>query len=159
MKTDSSAVSEVVGVLLMLTVTLIIAGLVGVAVNSLNSSPPEPVKASIVASGIYDSDTDKYIIFDNVLGDAVSLDRLMISLNIQEKPVQNMQVYGSNTTQFRSYSGDDIIVVGGRFKLVSDYDDGFGWGSFKLASGEHLDYAVYDHKANTIMSTGSIAIP
>jgi archaeal type IV pilus assembly protein PilA len=158
MKFKDSAVSEVVGVLLMLTITLIIAGLVVVAANNLNGSQTEPIKASIVASGISNIGTDKYIIFDNVLGDSVPLERIMISLSIQENPVDGIQVYGSNTMRFKSYSGDEIVVVGGRFKLISDYSGSFGWDSFKVSPGEHLDYAVYDHRTNTLMSTGSIAI-
>lgn len=155
MKFKDSAVSEVVGVLLMLTITLIIAGLVVVAANSLNSSQAEPITSSIVASGV----SGNYIIFDNVLGDAVPLERIMISLSIQESPVDSIQVYGSNTTRFKSYSGDDIVVVGGRFKLMSDFVNSFGWDSFEISSGEHLYYAVYDHRSNTLMSTGSILIP
>ena len=153
-KSKDTAVSEVVGVLLMLTITLLIAGLVVAAANGLNSSQTKPIKASISASAI----SGDYIIFDNTLGDSVPLERIMISLGIQENH-GGIQVYGSNSTRFKSYSGDGIVVVGGRFKLISDYTNRLGWDSFEISSGKHLDYAVYDHRTNTLMSTGSILVP
>ncbi|WP_048150440.1 type IV pilin [Methanolacinia paynteri] len=154
-KSEDSAVSEVVGVLLMLTITLLIAGLVVVAASGLNSSQTKPIKASIAVSDI----SDNYIVFDNTQGDSVPLERIMISLGVQESPGEGIQVYGSNDIQFESYSGDGTVVVGGRFKLISDYTNSLGWGSFVISSGEHLDYAVYDHRTNTLMSTGSILVP
>ncbi|MBP2133144.1 FlaG/FlaF family flagellin (archaellin) [Methanomicrobium sp. W14] len=159
MKHNSSAVSEVVGVLLMLTVTLLITGLVVVAVNGLNKNMDKPVTASVTASEISEDANNKYIIFDNTLGDSFTLDRIMISLGIYERPADNIIIYGSDTKRLKSYSGDGIVALGGRFRLLSDYEDRLGWDSFEISSGEHLDYALYDRRANALISKGSIVIP
>ena len=150
---DGNGVSEVTGVIVMITVTLILAGFVLISANSVVSPHEKAVSSTVTATEIKDYD----IIFDNVYGEPFNLDRIGISLSISERPMQNIMLSGSDTSRFKSYSDDGVIVLGGRFKLLSEYDDKTGWGDFVLKPGEHLDYSVYDMKTNTLMSTGRIA--
>ncbi len=152
-ESDNSGVSEVVGVMIMITVTLILAGFVLISANSVTSTHEKPISSTVTATEIKDYD----IIFDNVYGEPFTLDRIGISMSISERPIQSIMLSGSDSSLFQSYSGDGIIVLGGRFKLLSEYDDKTGWGEFVLNSGEHLDYSVYDMKTNTLISTGRIA--
>ncbi len=149
---DSNGVSEVVGVMIMITVTLILASFVIISANSVTSTHEKPISSTVTATEIRDYD----IIFDNVYGEPFNLDRIGVSLSINERPIENILLYGSDTSLFKSYSNESVIVLGGRFKLLSEYDDKTGWGDFVLKSGEHLDYSVYDMRTNTLMSTGRI---
>ena len=148
-----SGVSEVVGVMIMITVTLILAGFVLISANSVTSTHEKPISSTVTATEIKDYD----IIFDNVYGEPFTLDRIGISMSISERPIQSIMLSGSDTSRFKSYSDDGKVVLGGRFKILSEYDDKTGWGEFVLNSGEHLDYSVYDMKTNTLMSSGRIA--
>ena len=84
MTKSDSAVSEVVGVLLLLTITLILVSLVAVAMNSAVSTTEKPVNSTIIVSDI----SGKNVTFENIAGDAFVLDQVELRLGIREYPSQ-----------------------------------------------------------------------
>ena len=99
MKKTDSAVSEVVGVLLMLTITLILVSLVAIAMSSAVSSTEKPVSATIIASGVH----GKNITFENTAGDAFVLNQVELRLGIREYP--------SQYTTLRNTAGLPLLIV------------------------------------------------
>ncbi|MDR0981249.1 MAG: type IV pilin [Methanocalculaceae archaeon] len=153
MKHSDSAVSEVVGVLLLLTITLILVSVVAISMNSAVSTTEKPVSATIIASGI----SGKNITFENIAGDAFVLDQIEVRLGIREYPSQYTTLRGSSS--LKSYTGSTTISLGDRFYIQSDEDSPLTWGSFNISSGSHLTYRFYDLRTSSPISSGEIAIP
>ncbi|MDV0441067.1 hypothetical protein McpAg1_02460 [Methanocorpusculaceae archaeon Ag1] len=156
MKKTDFAVSEVVGVLLMLTITLILVSLVAVAMSSAVSSNEKPITATIIASGVH----GKNIIFENIAGDAFVLNQVELRLGVREYPSQYTIL--RNTAEggrLISYSNSSTISLGDRFYIQSESDGKFQWSSFEISSGNHLTYRFYDLRTGSPISSGEIAIP
>ena len=153
MTKSDSAVSEVVGVLLLLTITLILVSLVAVAMNSAVSTTEKPVSATIIASGI----SGKNVTFENIAGDAFVLDQVELRLGIREYPSQYITLRGSS--HLKSYSGLATISLGDRFYIQSDEENVLRWDSFNVSSGSHLTYRFYDLRTGSPISSGDITVP
>lgn len=153
MSRSDSAVSEVVGVLLLLTITLLLVSLVAVSLNSAVSTTEKPVQATIVATGI----SGKNVTFEAVAGDAFVLDQVEVRLGIREYPSQYTSLRGS--LHLKSYSGLAAVSLGDRFYITSDADEKLQWGSFTVSSGSHLTYRFYDLRTGSPISSGEIAVP
>ena len=156
MKKTDSAVFEVVGVLLMLTITLILVSLVAIAMSSAVSSTEKPVSATIIASGVH----GKNITFENTAGDAFVLNQVELRLGIREYPSQYTTLRNTaGLPLLISYANSSTITLGDRFYIESDEEDSLRWGSFNISSGSHLTYRFYDLRTGSPISSGEIAIP
>ncbi|MCZ0859831.1 type IV pilin [Methanocorpusculum sp. MG] len=163
MTKSDSAVSEVVGVLLLLTITLILVSLVAVAMNSAVSTTDKPVSATIVGS----IDKDKnYITFENIAGDSFVLDQIEVRLGIRERPADYTTVRNSGESRLlNSYSNESVVGLGDRFYIaLQNTAGGFSLmlpdsSVFPMSSKEHLTYRIYDRRTSTPVSSGEIAIP
>jgi FlaG/FlaF family flagellin (archaellin) len=150
----NDAVSEVVGVLLMLTVTIILVSLVAVVMNGTIDETETPITANIVGS--YDNGN---IIMENIAGDSFSLNQIEVRLGIREDPTKYAILRNGESTYLVSFTGDNIIALGDRFKIVGTQEaDGISWGSFNVSKGDHLTYRFYDASGKPI-SSGEIMIP
>ncbi|MDV0443148.1 hypothetical protein McpCs1_05160 [Methanocorpusculaceae archaeon Cs1] len=156
MKKTDSAVSEVVGVLLMLTITLILVSLVAVSMNSAVSSTEKPITATIIASGVH----GKNITFENTAGDAFVLNQIELRLGIREYPSQYTTLRNTaEKERLISYSDSPTIALGDRFYIESEGGEKLRWGSFEISSGSHLTYRFYDLRTGSPISSGEISVP
>ena len=149
----NDAVSEVVGVLLMLTVTIILVSLVAVVMNGAVDETETPITANIVGS--YDNGN---IIMENVAGDSFSLNQIEVRLGVREDPTKYVILRNGELTYLVSFTGDNIIALGDRFKIMgTQEDEGASWGSLHVSTGNHLTYRFYDASGKPI-SSGEILV-
>jgi len=74
---NDRAVSEVFGVMLMLTITLIVACIVATFVCGFSfDAKKDAISANIVASDLYMDESCAYILFDHLSGDPVDLNAI-----------------------------------------------------------------------------------
>jgi len=158
---SEGAVSEVVGVLLMLTITIILVSLVAVAMSSSMGDADLPIRATIVATGFDGND----IVFENVAGDSFLLDHLDVRLGVREDSTKYITLRGSDPGKYlESYSGEKIIGLGDRFLLVATGDDAGNicWGprdgGFVVKPGQHLTYRFIDRQTGAPISSGELLI-
>lgn len=136
------AVSEVVGVMIMLVVTILLVSIVGASASGLVGDNKTPVSAELVFAGCNDDKTK--LIFENVAGDAFPLKRMKLVLGVRDD-VQNRSVLtAANITS----TGGAALMVGDRIS-VSPPD-------FPVEPGEYLTYQFYDIDAGVLVSSGEI---
>lgn len=160
---SDDAVSEVVGVLLMLTVTILLVSIAAVALSGSVSDTDMPIQSTIVATGFDEDD----VVFENMAGDSFLLDHLDVRLGIREDSSRYITLKGSDPAKYlESYSGERSIGLGDRFLLVAteNYDaDTLCWGprdaNFTGRSGQHLTYRFLDRASGSPVTSGEIAIP
>jgi FlaG/FlaF family flagellin (archaellin) len=179
MKTDgfsnrNSAVSPVVGVMLMLVVTIIIAAVVSAFAGGLGGSQVKTPQATIVASefhvgGTYDltnqtlgfskaanqhvpaprtpsnGATDVYILFEHKGGDPINLANIELKVSSLQKPAEKSTISNANTP----LTNANASALG---------DEATGIGDKSLLSGFSKDWNKYmerypDH--GTIIQPGS----
>jgi len=168
-----SAVSPVVGVMLMLVVTIIIAAVVSAFAGGLGGSQTKTPQATIVADefhvgGTYDlynqtlgfskatnqhvpaprtptsGATDVYIIFEHKGGDPINLANIEIKVSSLQKPAEKSTVSNANTP----LTNDNASILG---------DDATGIGDKSLIVGFSKNWTKYmerypDH--GTIIQAG-----
>ena len=135
---DNRGISEVFGVMLVLTVTLIVACLVAVFVGGFSFGAEEQaISANLVASGLYvdESKDCAYILFEHVSGDPVDLNSIVFSLGLRssaknttriqntDKPTGDDEKGKSLTHYIQNYGAPDTtkkIAVGDRLVLYAD---------------------------------------
>ncbi|MBQ3570279.1 MAG: type IV pilin N-terminal domain-containing protein [Methanocorpusculum sp.] len=129
MKKDN-AVSEVVGVMIMLTITIVIAAVLALAATSMAVGGETPLTAEITAVSVSGDD----VIFELISGEPVALSDIRVVLGIREDSTKSVSIPGTDLAPL--VSGDTTIFLGDRFTL--DIPDGF------VSSDEHLTYRFYD---------------
>lgn len=169
------AVSEVFGVMLILAITIIVAGIVAAFAGGFSlDSGSDTIRANIVCSGF--DEVQHYVIFDHLSGDPVNLNEIEIALgnrsssrdrtvisNHETPSGTGVNVYiealGSNTTK---------VGVGDRFVLYADTVDSDGTWSwqnkdaaepFRIGSRDYLTYQIIDTRSSRVISSGMIAVP
>ena len=149
-KTDD-AVSEVVGVLIMLTVTIILVSVVAVAITGTVSDTEKPLNSQVTATAVIGDD----ILFELISGDSFTLSNVKVSLGVRENSTASISIIGTNLV---GVSGD-IISLGDRFRLKgTSTTDGISFGGMNVKKGEHLTYRFYD-KSGKPFSSGEIRVP
>lgn len=181
---NNRGVSEVFGVMLILTVTLIVACVVSVFVGGFSFGADEQViSANLVASHL-DTDGSPYILFEHVSGDPVDLDSIVISLGLRSSAknttyIQNtdqptgLDEDGNRLTRYIQNYGDPDktkITVGDRFVLYADGvdrdpdDGGIYWRSeaataeFFAPWNDYITYQILDTRSNRPISSGKIPV-
>jgi Protein of unknown function (DUF1628). len=155
----NSAVSPVVGVMLMLVVTIIIAAVVSAFAGGLGGSQTKTPQATIVADefhvgGTYDltnqtlgfskaanqhvpaprtpssGATDVYILFEHKGGDPINLANIELKVSSLQKPAEKSTISNLNTP----LTNDNASVLG---------DDATGIGDKSLIAGFSKDWSKY----------------
>ena len=152
----SSAVSPVVGVMLMLVVTIIIAAVVSAFAGGISGSQTKTPQATIVADefhvgGTYNLDNqtagfgkgvpaptsnpadpaaDVYILFEHKGGDPINLANIELKVSSLQKPAEKSTISNANTP----LTNDNASVLGG---------DATGIGDKSLIAGFSKDWSKY----------------
>ena len=148
-KTDD-AVSEVVGVLIMLTVTIILVSVVAVAITGTVSDTEKPLNSQVTATAVIGDD----ILFELISGDSFPLSNVKVSLGVRENSTASISIIGTNLV---GISGD-VITIGDRFRLNgTTVSEGINFGGMTVQKGEHLTYRFFD-KSGKPFSSGEIRI-
>lgn len=137
------AVSEVVGVMIMLVVTILLVSIVGASASGLIGDNKTPVSAELVFTGCNDDKTK--LIFENVAGDAFPLKKMKLVLGVRGD-VQNRSVL--TEPDITSDRENTVMMVGDRISISSP--------DFSVAEGEYLTYQFYDIDAGVLVSSGEI---
>ena len=137
------AVSEVVGIMIMLTITVVLAAVVALAATSTVGDTEKPLSAEITAVSV----TGGEVIFELISGEPFALSDIRVVLGVREDSTKTASVAG---TEMRSLvSGTNTIFLGDRFKLTL--------GGMTVSTGEHLTYRFYD-STDRPFSSGEIRI-
>jgi len=169
---NDSAVSEVVGVMLLLSVTLVIAAVVAVYATGSASEPRQPIKADLVASGVARDGNTYQVIFDHRSGEPFNVDQLAVGIASRE----NLTVHTLLRNE-RGESGErcietfdpdsQMVLLGDRFKVsIGECDDTnkqvMGKEGeevlYTIPYGQHLTYRFVDSHAGCVISSGEILI-
>lgn len=157
MRDKNDGVSEVVGVMLLLTITILVVSIVALSATELIDINKPPLSTSIIAVNTDDSGTKYTITMENVAGDAFSLDWIRLIIGVRNDATRMITLDGSSE-KILSVSGDTFIRTGDQFKLLSDEKGKFVFGSFSVAAGEYLTYQFYDPDTGICVSSGEIQI-
>ena len=130
MKKDN-AVSEVVGVMIMLTITIVIAAVLALVATSAVGDTETPLTAEITAVSVSGDD----VIFELISGEPFALSDIRVVLGIREDSTKSVSIPGTDLKPL--VSGDTTIFLGDRFKLT-------GFGGMTVQKDEHLTYRFYD---------------
>jgi len=172
---DDRGISEVFGVMLVLTVTLIVACLVAVFVGGFSFGAEEQaISANLVASELDASANPPYILFEHVSGDPVDLNSIVISFGLRSSAktmthIRNTdQPTGLESPYLQNYGDPDKakITVGDRLVLYADGadNDGIYWrnadttGEFFAPWNDYITYQILDARSNRPISSGKIPV-
>ena len=137
------AVSEVVGIMIMLTITVVLAAVVALAATSMVGETEKPLSAEITAVSV----TGGEVIFELISGEPFTLSDIRVVLGVREDSTETKSIAGTKLTPL--VSGADTIFLGDRFKLTL--------GGMTVSTGEHLTYRFYD-STDRPFSSGEIRI-
>lgn len=153
MKKQNDAVSEVVGVMLMLSITIVLATVLAASVGGLAGVTEKPITATISAVAVLDAN----VTFEHVAGDSFSLQDISLGLGVRENASMSVVVPGRNLS---SATGFSTIALGDRFVLPMTNDSkNLTYGStFRVGSGEHLMFRFYDARSAAPFSSGEIRV-
>ena len=138
------AVSEVVGIMILLTITVVLAAVVALAATSMVGETEKPLSAEITAVSVTG---DGHIIFELISGEPFTLSDIRVVLGVREDSTETKSVAG--TEMIPLVSGTNTIFLGDRFKLTL--------GGMTVSHGEHLTYRFYD-STDRPFSSGEIRI-
>ena len=132
------AVSEVVGIMILLTITIVLAAVVALAATSAVGETKTPLSAEITAVGVSGGE----VIFELISGDAIPLSDIRVVLGVREDSTKSVSVPG---TKLVSKTGDNIIFLGDRFTLNGVAEEtSVKFGGMTVQKDEHLTYRFYD---------------
>ena len=137
------AVSEVVGIMIMLTITVVLAAVVALVATSAVGDTEKPLSAEITAVSV----TGGEVIFELISGEPFALSDIRVVLGVREDSTKTASVAGTELTPL--VSGTNTIFLGDRFKLTL--------GGMTVSHGEHLTYRFYD-STDRPFSSGEIRI-
>ena len=137
------AVSEVVGIMIMLTITVVLAAVVALVATSAVGDTEKPLTAEITAVSV----TGGEVIFELISGEPFTLSDIRVVLGVREDSTETKSVAG--TEMIPLVSGTNTIFLGDRFKLTL--------GGMTVSTGDHLTYRFYD-STDRPFSSGEIRI-
>ena len=138
------AVSEVVGIMILLTITVVLAAVVALAATSAVGDTEKPLSAEITAVSVTG---DGHIIFELISGEPFTLSDIRVVLGVREDSTETKSIAGTELTPFVSEA--DTIFLGDRFKLTLE--------GMTVSTGDHLTYRFYD-STDRPFSSGEIRI-
>jgi FlaG/FlaF family flagellin (archaellin) len=156
-----SAVSAVVGVMLMLAVTIIIASVISAYVGGLAPNKESAPQVSVVAR--VNETNLSYIYFDHMGGDGFGLDDLTIiidqgdqTLRITEGTIQAPgELFNKGGNNFVR-PGDTIVLQG---KVEGDSTNITSGASYILIEHDHeFTWTLLSQRSNAIIARGTLAL-
>jgi len=146
------AVSEVVGIMIMLTITVVLAAVVALAATSMVGETEKPLSAEITAVSV----TGGEVIFELISGEPFALSDIRVVLGVREDSTETKSIAGTELKAVAS-SGD-IIFLGDRFYLDGTHSGtGINIEGMTVSTGDHLTYRFYD-STDRPFSSGEIRI-
>ena len=142
MKKDN-AVSEVVGVMILLTITVVLAAVVALVATSAVGDTETPLTAEITAVSV----SGGKVTFELISGEPFAVSDIRVVLGIREDSTKSVSIPETALTPVVS---GNTIFLGDRFTLTLP-------GGF-VSSGEHLTYRFYD-TTDRPFSSGEIRVP
>jgi FlaG/FlaF family flagellin (archaellin) len=137
------AVSEVVGVMIMLVITILLVSIVGASASGLVSDDKTPVSAELV----FVEDSGNNLIFEHRTGDPLTLSSLKLVLGVRDNMTRNIPLNASSFTS----TGGSSVQVADRIQISFD--------TSTLASpGEYITYQFYDIESQSLVSSGEILV-
>jgi FlaG/FlaF family flagellin (archaellin) len=137
------AVSEVVGIMILLTITVVLAAVVALVATSAVGDTEKPLSAEITAVSV----TGDEVIFELISGEPFALSDIRVVLGVREDSTETKSIAGTKLTPL--VSGADTIFLGDRFKLTLE--------GMTVSTGDHLTYRFYD-STDRPFSSGEIRI-
>lgn len=149
------AVSEVVGVLLMLTVTIIMVSIVAVVVSGSVGESDTPTTANIVATDVAGGN----ITMELQSGDPIPLNTSQVRIGIRENASAYVILRNTGDAAYLvSYTGSPVIELGDRFRIAGIRGaEGITFDSLLVPFGNHLTYRFYDLEGKPF-SAGEILV-
>ena len=156
---NDSAVSPVIGVMLMLVVTIIIAAVVSGFAGGLAGGAGKAPQASI--EGTADLVQHQFI-FEHKGGDAFALRDVKVILASEDtKTTLTTADVGTNAVAFEELGADDnMIATGDRFVLKGSpgSDGAISFGSLDLIKNTKIKWTIVDKATDRMIASGSIAL-
>jgi len=164
-----SAVSPVVGVMLMLVVTIIIASVISAYVGGLGPNKESAPQVSVVAR-VNESD-QRYIYFDHMGGDGFSIEDLTIILDYQadvlkitnrmiDRDPPNSNELGNKAGPQYSYirPGDTIVLTGkvDGGKTTFTLNDPLS-SNISIDRNKEFTWTLLSQRSNAILARGTLA--
>lgn len=159
---NSSAVSSVVGVMLMLVVTLIVAASVSAFASGVFEVQDKSPHASISVKAITDSDNNETQ-FEHLGGDSFNINNIYVAFQTGE----------SKTTLSRTSVGDDcltfeligdtgdLVKPGSRIRIMGsepDSGEGIRYGSLVLYDDTIVSWKLFDKTTDSLIATGEMIV-
>ena len=175
----AAAVSEVVGVMLILAVTIIVAGVVAAFSGAFSLDPgTDTLHATIVCSEFDTNGNSAWLVFDHVSGDPINLNEIEISLGSRlsshNRTIISNRLSPTGLDENGAPLGQYIVAygntssrvsVGDRFALYADgVDDAHNvyWGGpngFVVGPDDYLTWQIIDTRSGRPVSSGVVAVP
>ncbi|HII76062.1 MAG TPA: type IV pilin [Methanolinea sp.] len=158
---SESAVSPVVGVMLMLTITIILAAVVSAYVGGIGPTKTKPPQVSITGT-VYNTTT---IYLDHMGGDGLSIDDLAIILDQDDKRLritnssikrpdcEMMNKAGSDVSYIRP--GDTIVLSGKRESGATNFTAGSS--STLIDYNKEFTWTLMSQRSDAILAFGRMA--
>lgn len=148
---EDDAVSPVVGVMIMLTITVVLFSVVALVATSFAGDTETPVTAEVTAVKV----TEDGVIFELVSGELLNLADIRVVLGIREDSTETISLWGE--PHLKGVSGE-TIGPGDRFVLAGvKTADGLKITTLQVSNGEHLTYRFYD-ATDRPFSSGEIRV-
>ena len=157
---EESAVSPVVGVMLMLVVTIIIAAVVSGFAGGLGGGTGKAPQASIDCT----VDIVHYqFIFEHKGGDAFALKDVEVILATEDtKTTLTIADIGGNVVAFKEVgASDNMIAAGDKFILegmAASWGEGIDFGSFSIKKNTKIKWTIVDKATDKAIAAGTIAL-
>lgn len=157
------AVSPIVGVMLMLTITIIIAAVVSAYVGSIGPTKTKPPQVSITGT-VYNNST---IYLNHMGGDGISIDDIAIVLDQDDKRLRI-----TNATIDRSccelknkagsdasfiWSGDTIVLSGEPGSGVTNFSVNDPSETISIEHNKELTWTLLSRRCDAIIAFGRLA--
>ncbi len=156
-----SAVSAVVGVMLMLVVTIIIAAVISAYAGGLGSTKEKAPQVSITAR--INVTDNKTIYFDHMGGDGFTIDDLIIILGQGEKNLRITNMTLGPSCELKNLGGSPFIRPGDTIMLTGNYEIGTSYTSFNASStisinhNKEFTWTLLSQRSDAIMARGTLA--
>ncbi|SCL75397.1 hypothetical protein L21_1296 [Methanoculleus chikugoensis] len=158
---NDSAVSPVIGVMLMLVVTIVIAAVVSGFAGGLAGETGKAPQASIECT----ADLVRHqLTFEHKGGDAFTLRDVKVILASEDaKTTLTTADVGTNAVAFEELgAADNMIATGDKFVLKGadppGWTEGITFGSMTLVKNTMIKWTIVDKATDRMIASGSIAL-
>lgn len=144
MQKSADAVSEVIGVMILLTITIIMVGVAAMFAGSMMNSDDKAITSTIVFVSVSPEGEGMKITFENTAGGAFPLSQLRIVITNMTGNSRESATYQNE--HVGSFSGNGNIMAGGQFYVNAS--------NLKIPQGGRFSYQIFDAKHETPITSG-----